>query len=165
MHKKSTGGKKTGARSGASEAASQLPAAAETANRALRRRFSHIAAPTPTRVGERLGHILSQAGLSRGLSQLNGAARAGAVRALEEEPWLDWMRALLPPDLAAHLVQVLAKTAASGVRELVVMADSPAWCARLRYALLEIESRVRERDPSVARLVARVLMPQHGRQP
>jgi hypothetical protein len=69
------------------------------------------------------------------------------------------MRTQLPPELAAHLVRVLPKRAAGlEARELVAFADSPAWCARLRYALLELEQQARVRDPSVTVIRARVLM-------
>jgi hypothetical protein len=101
-----------------------------------------------------VSHILSHVGLS----QLNSRDRALPGRtAAESAAWLDWIRALLPVELAVHLVQVLPKTAGEE-RELVAFADSPTWCARLRFALLAIEDRVRERDPAIRHLRARVLM-------
>jgi hypothetical protein len=126
-----------------------------------------------------LSRKLATAGdiLSRDLSQLRAPAvqrsslsdishtraRSGAQdarnSALEQQGWLEWMRALLPPELAAHLVRVLPKRAAGlEERELVVFADTPAWCARLRYAVLDLEQQARERDPSVRGIRARVLM-------
>ena len=63
------------------------------------------------------------------------------------------VRSDLPAELAPHVVQVLLRAGASGPeRQLVVFADSPAWCARLRYALLGLEQRIRARDPTIARV-------------
>lgn len=80
----------------------------------------------------------------------HGAPRAGA-------DWLDWMRSGLPAELAPHVVRVLLKAGGGSRRELVVFADSPAWCARLRYALLALAERIRARDPAIAHLSARVM--------
>jgi len=69
------------------------------------------------------------------------------------------VRTGLPIELAPHVVQVLIKGGEVGgsERELIVFADSPAWCARLRYALLTLEEGVRSRDPAIRLLRARVL--------
>lgn len=134
--------------------------------------FSHI----PPSVGEIL--------FSRGLSQLQrgpssgrdaaAAAKVGtqpndAAASLSnndaeagdaaDRDWLDWVRIGLPIELAPHVVQVLLKVGnvAGAERQLIVFADSPAWCARLRYALLALEERIRARDPAIRRLNARVL--------
>ncbi len=151
MHKKSTAGKKTGARSRALTTAMHPPATAEVGGDNGGPLFSHIAAPAPTRVS----HILSQQGLSQ-LKSSSRALRGGTTG--ESATWLDWMRAQLPAELAAHLVEVLPKSTGAE-RELLVFADSPTWCARLRYALMGIEGHVHQRDPAIRRLRARVLMP------
>ena len=121
----------------------------------------------PVQVGEILFRGISQssavpAARTPGVQKGGTATRAPAAAQqalLEQQGWLDWMRPLLPPELADHLVRVLPKSAVGlKERELVVFADSPAWCARLRYALLGLEEQVRARDPKVARIRARVLM-------
>ena len=165
MHKKSRAGKKTGARTGA-RSATHLPVVRERARKGSRAAFSRM----PATVGDILSRDLSQL---RGVAAHRAPARASStaepqVRArtpaapssvLEQQAWLEWMRALLPPELAAHLVRVLPKSAAGlEERELVAFADTPAWCARLRYALLELEQQARARDPTVKGIRARVLM-------
>ena len=105
-----------------------------------------------------VGEILFRRALSKGGAPSTSLSNKAPLAAKPSD-WLDWMRAGLPPALAAHVVQVLLKGAAvSGTeRQLVVFADSPAWCARLRYALLALEERIRARDPAIGRLSARVL--------
>ena len=78
---------------------------------------------------------------------------------LDRSDWLDWIRSGLPPELAPHVVQVLLKGGQVGAaaRQLIAFADSPAWCARLRYALFALEERIRARDPAISRMSARVL--------
>jgi hypothetical protein len=73
--------------------------------------------------------------------------------------WLDWVRSGLPLELAPHVLRVLLKGGDAGgaERQLIVFTDSPAWCARLRYALLSLEERIRARDPAIRRLRAQVL--------
>jgi hypothetical protein len=90
------------------------------------------------------------------VSLSNSGAEAEATEATD---WLEWVRTGLPIELAPHVVQVLLKGGDAGgpQRQLIVFADSPAWCARLRYALLALEERVRARDPAIQRLNARVL--------
>jgi hypothetical protein len=66
--------------------------------------------------------------------------------------WEAWLLAHLPPPLPAKI---------SGVHErdgtLVVFAESAAWCARLRYALGELEATLRRAHPSVTSIAVRVL--------
>jgi len=47
-----------------------------------------------------------------------------------QEDWLAWVRARLPPELAAAVVQAIPKG-----DQLVLRCSSAAWSARLRYAL------------------------------
>ncbi len=53
----------------------------------------------------------------------------------EQLAWSDWLRARLPDELAAHLVNAIPKGSAGSPREHVLLADSGVWCARLRYAI------------------------------
>jgi hypothetical protein len=87
------------------------------------------------------------------------AFRELAARIPEQQSWSEWLRSQLPPDLAPHIVNVVPKAgAALGTLELVIMADSPAWCARLRYALAGLETQILTRDAAVQRTRVRVSM-------
>ncbi len=70
-----------------------------------------------------------------------------------QQSWSDWLRAQVTPELAPHIVHVIPKGS-----ELVVMADSPAWSARLRYALAALEPQIAARDAAVQRTRVRVSM-------
>ena len=75
-----------------------------------------------------------------------------------QQSWAEWLRTVLPVELAPHLVSVVPGTGARGARELVVFADSAAWSTRLRYALVGIEAQIRARDATLGRISVRVLM-------
>jgi hypothetical protein len=68
-----------------------------------------------------------------------------------QQSWIDWLRASLPADLAAHIVHAVPKES-----ELVVFADTSPWSARLRYALAAIAGAISARDPAMVRTVVRV---------
>jgi predicted nucleic acid-binding Zn ribbon protein len=74
-----------------------------------------------------------------------------AARIPEQQSWSDWLRAVVPAELASHIVNVIPKGA-----ELVILADSPAWCARLRYAAAALERQITERDAAMRRIRVRV---------
>jgi len=57
----------------------------------------------------------------------------------------------MPAELAAHIVNAVPKGT-----ELVVFADSAAWCTRLRYALVGLEAQIVEHDAAVQRIRVRV---------
>jgi hypothetical protein len=80
------------------------------------------------------------------LSQFNEIAAA-------QRSWAEWLCARLAPELSDHIVSVVA-----GSGELVVFADSAAWCTRVRYALAALENEIRAKDPSLQRARARVQM-------
>ena len=95
-----------------------------------------------------------------------GPALSGlASRIPEQAAWRDWLRAQLPAELAAHVINVVPRPidAAGSASELIVLADSPAWSARLRYALASLQSSVRQRDAAVQRTRVRVSMSRVGR--
>ena len=66
--------------------------------------------------------------------------------------WSCWLGSRLPPEICPHL---------SGISErdgtLTVFAESAAWSARLRYAVLELEREIRATDPSLISVEVRVL--------
>ncbi|HTD10993.1 MAG TPA: DciA family protein [Steroidobacteraceae bacterium] len=69
-----------------------------------------------------------------------------------ENYWSSWLSQQLPAEIHARI---------SGLSEqrgtLVVFAESSAWCARLRYALLELEPDIRAAAPAVKNIQVRVL--------
>ncbi|HEY6452065.1 MAG TPA: hypothetical protein VIX87_05660 [Steroidobacteraceae bacterium] len=77
-----------------------------------------------------------------------------------QQAWRDWLREVVSPELAPHIVNAVPKAVGSapGSLELVVLADSPAWCARLRYAIAALEPRITARDAAVQRTRVRVSM-------
>ena len=74
-----------------------------------------------------------------------------AARVPEQKAWVLWFRSVLPLHLGTHIVNVVPKGP-----ELVVLADSPAWCERLRYALAALEAQIASRDGAVQRTSVRV---------
>jgi hypothetical protein len=66
--------------------------------------------------------------------------------------WNDWLSSHLAPEIRARVSGVVERDG-----ELVVFAESAAWCARLRYALLELESGVRAAAPAITAVKVRVL--------
>jgi hypothetical protein len=68
-----------------------------------------------------------------------------------QQSWTAWLRESLPADLAGHVVHAVPRQG-----ELVVFTDTPAWCARLRYAVAGIEQSIRQRDSSMLRTFVRV---------
>lgn len=85
-------------------------------------------------------------------------ARRPALTALaahlpEQQAWVRWFQTVLPVDLGLHIVNVVPKGA-----ELVVLADSPVWCERLRYALAALEAQIATRDSAVQRTRVRVAL-------
>jgi len=123
MHKNPDAGKKTGARKSIRTARAAVPADATRPVAAERARFHNI----PRSVNELL-------------SRRSNLARL-ADRAADPDDWSGWLAAQLDAELAAHLIEVVAHAEAGpgppGARRarLVLYADSPAWCVRLRYAL------------------------------
>ena len=89
--------------------------------------------------------------LARG-STLRQVARAVP----EQQAWAGWLRERLPAELAAHLLNAVPKGSVGSPRELVLLADSAAWCTRLRYALASLEADIRTRDAAIARISVRV---------
>src|SRR5580658_1859864 len=57
-----------------------------------------------------------------------------------QKSWTEWLRELLPAELATHIVYAVPKQS-----ELVVFADTSAWGVRLRYAAAGLAVAIRER--------------------
>jgi hypothetical protein len=95
------------------------------------------------------------------LLQRRPALTGLASRIPAQRVWTEWLRQQVTAPLGAHLVNVVPKPldAAGHNIELVVLADSPAWCARLRYALAALETQIRVHDAAVQRIRVRVSPP------
>ena len=68
--------------------------------------------------------------------------------------WSDWLCRHLPTDLAPRVSAVIERDDA-----LVIFAASAAWCARLRYALQELEPQIRADFPALTAISVRVRPP------
>ena len=66
--------------------------------------------------------------------------------------WRRWLETHLPPELPPRITGITERDGA-----LVVFADSPAWSARLRYALQELQAPIREAQPEIREITVRVL--------
>jgi hypothetical protein len=64
---------------------------------------------------------------------------------------LDWLAAALPAELRGQLVYAVQKGS-----ELTVLTTSAAWSARIRFALAELEDRIRARQPDIVKITVRV---------
>jgi hypothetical protein len=86
--------------------------------------------------------------LARSVPVLSQAARQTARQAF----WQPWLTARLPPELPPRITAITERDG-----NLVVFADSPAWSARLRYALQELQSQIRAAQPDIREITVRVL--------
>jgi hypothetical protein len=86
--------------------------------------------------------------LARSVPVLSQAADQSARQAF----WRTWLEAHLPAELSP---QITAITERDG--NLVVFATSPAWSARLRYALQELRGQIREAQPDLEEVTVRVM--------
>lgn len=69
----------------------------------------------------------------------------------DQQDWLSWLKAMLPEELREAPINVIPKGT-----ELVVLARSAAWSARLRYGLTAIAVPLRERAPKIIKITVRV---------
>ena len=86
--------------------------------------------------------------LARAVPILSQAADQTARQAF----WRPWLEARLPPELPPRITGITERDG-----NLVVFADSPAWSARLRYALQELTAKIRETQPDIKEVTVRVL--------
>ena len=86
--------------------------------------------------------------LARAVPVLSQAADQNACQAF----WRPWLASHLPPELPPRVTGITERDG-----NLVVFADSPAWSARLRYALQELEPQLRGAAPHINEVRVRVL--------
>jgi len=102
-------------------------------------------------------------GAPRSVKQL--LERRGVLSQLSRElpiqqSWIEWLRASLSAELAPHVLSALSKPAGTAcvTSELVVFADSAAWCTRLRYALAGLQQPIGARAGAAVRISVRVMV-------
>ena len=66
--------------------------------------------------------------------------------------WRPWLETHLPAELPARITGITERDGS-----LVVFADSPAWSARLRYALQELTPEIRKAHPAIKAVAVRVM--------
>ena len=86
--------------------------------------------------------------LARAVPVLSQAADQAARQAF----WSPWLDARLPPELRSKITGITERDG-----YLVVFADSPAWSARLRYALQELAPQIRQTQPDIKEVSVRVM--------
>jgi hypothetical protein len=86
--------------------------------------------------------------LARAVPILSKAADQTARQAF----WRPWLQTRLPPELPAKITGITEQNG-----NLVVFADSPAWSARLRYALQELSAEIRQAKPDIKEVTVRVM--------
>ncbi len=86
------------------------------------------------------------------LGRLSPALTRVTDQAVRQTAWRAWLAAHLPEDLTTHLSGIVEREGT-----LVLFAESSAWCARLRYAVQEIEAPLRAAHPAIGEIKVRVL--------
>ncbi|HTT41604.1 MAG TPA: DciA family protein [Steroidobacteraceae bacterium] len=81
-----------------------------------------------------------------------GALRQVTERVRKQEILRAWLASQLPANLREKITGISEH---EGV--LTVFAESAVWCARLRYALAELENLLQREHPEIRRVSARVL--------
>jgi hypothetical protein len=89
------------------------------------------------------------------VKELLGRSAAGLTRvtdqAAHEGFWSDWLCRHLPTEIGAQIRAVVERDGT-----LVIFAASAAWCARLRYALQELDPQIRAAAPQLTTIAVRV---------
>ena len=73
-------------------------------------------------------------------------------QASRQQFWQSWLGGHIPAALHARISGLIERDGT-----LVIFAESAAWSARLRYAVLELESDIRAADPGLTAIRVRVL--------
>jgi hypothetical protein len=86
--------------------------------------------------------------LARAVPVLSQAADQSCRQAF----WRPWLETRLAPGLPARITGITERDG-----NLVVFAESPAWSARLRYALQELTPEIQKTQPDIKEVTVRVL--------
>jgi hypothetical protein len=74
------------------------------------------------------------------------------AQASRQNFWNGWLSTHLPPEIRSKVTGVTEREGT-----LVIFAETAAWSARLRYAVLELEREIRAADPALTNIEVRVL--------
>jgi hypothetical protein len=69
-----------------------------------------------------------------------------------QSDWKQWLSSKLPAALAARITG-----AVENAENLVIFAESSAWSARLRYAIVELDGAIRSANPAIRNISVRVM--------
>ena len=83
---------------------------------------------------------------------LTRVTHQASAQVKRRDAWKSWFEAHLPPDITGKISEIVER---EGV--LAIYAESAAWSARLRYAVLEVESQLRQAHPAITEISVRVL--------
>ena len=73
-------------------------------------------------------------------------------QAARQNFWEKWLSERLPSELRPRISGITERDAT-----LVIFAETAAWSARLRFAVVELEPAIRAADPQLANIEVRVL--------
>jgi len=119
----------------------------KAASPSLRTR-SHLASqPRQAAPGPRGAHSVKDL-LARAVPVLSQAAD----QAVRQAFWRPWLESHLPAALPPRITGITERDG-----NLVVFADSPAWSARLRYALQELTAEIQKTQPDIKEVTVKVL--------
>ena len=90
--------------------------------------------------------LLSRISQSRASATLSRVAEQRQA----QEDWRSWLKNKLSADLDAHVTGAVEREG-----NLTVFADSAVWSAR--FAVVEIEGAIRERDAAIGKVLVKVL--------
>lgn len=119
----------------------------QSATRSLRTRAHSAGQPRHSGSSSQAAHSVKDL-LARAVPVLSQAADQSARQAF----WRPWLQSRLPAELPPRITGITERDG-----NLVVFADSPAWSARLRYALLDLTAQIRECQPDIKQVTVRVL--------
>ena len=119
----------------------------QSASRPLRTRAHWASQPRHSGAKPHSAHSVKDL-LARAVPVLSQAADHSARQAF----WHPWLESRLAPELPP---QITCITERDGT--LVVFAASPAWSARLRYALQELRGQIQEAQPDIKEVLVRVM--------
>jgi hypothetical protein len=86
------------------------------------------------------------------LAKLTPTLKRVSEQTHRQDFWRGWLETHLPAEIVGKLTGVVERDST-----LVIFAESPAWSARLRFAVQEIETQIRAAKPGITEVAVRVL--------
>ena len=86
------------------------------------------------------------------LAKLTPSLKRVTDQVHRQDFWRDWLAAHLTAEITEKLTGVVERDGT-----LVIFAESPAWSARLRFAVQEIEPQILAAKPGITAVTVRVL--------